>query len=475
MAALVQVAVGFIGLVLMVRLLSQADYGIFGVALIAILAGEMLAGGVMATALEQRARLERAHAVSVFWVNLLLAGVISLTVLLLAGPISQLLSGPEAAGIIRAATVLTLMSAAAAVPMALMRRAHRFKSIARIEMIMNVSAVCVGVTAAFAGLGAWALLWMEAARRAVRLVLLFVASDWRPAWQLSWRHFRELMPFNGAVLTGSLIGQSDRWAPQIAAVTLFGPEALGLYMVANRFADQVQTLFVNPAASMALPVLSRLQDEPARLHEMMKAAWRWAAMTGVPALMGVAAIAPLLMPLLAGERWTGLALLVMLIVPAKVRIAASTVNLASLQAVGRPGLATLSLTASFLVHLLALGLLAPFGLAAIAAAGLIRAVLSWPVASWLVQRATGLSIWAQWRSLAAGLAASLVMFAFVSLLVAGPLAGLPAILALVPAILAGLVGFVGLLVILDRTAVPTLAAIARAATSQRSRQTWGHS
>lgn len=413
LGAWTQALLGLASIAVLTRLLSVEDYGVFGIALIVAGAADLLTGGVMASRLEQAQQIAREHPNAAFWANLGLAFILVVLMVTFARPIAGLFGVASAAPVIAAFAGLVLLTALTAIPGALMRRQLRFQAIAKAEMAASSFGLLAAIAAAGAGAGLWSLFILEAGRRLVLAILIVRSCRWWPYLGYSHRHFLEMLSFNSAMLASALIGRLDRMAPQLAAVLIGGPSTLGLFNVAQRIGDQVQALIAAPIGAMALPVLSAAGHDRRAMHTIMSDAWRAIAIGSFPCIAGLAAISPFLIPLMVGPEFGAVAAVAALLILANLRIAASRVNLAAMQAAGKAFSAAGSLLASFAAHLVLIGLLVPFGIAGIAGAAFARGILTWPLAAGLVKQATDFGIRKQFSILLPPLLASGLMGAAV--------------------------------------------------------------
>ncbi len=451
-ASIIQMLVGIASVVVLTRYLTPTDYGLFGVALIAILAADVLTNGVLASKLEQMERPDREMASSIFWANGALAMIFIALVFGLSKVISIWLKAPEAVALIQAATVLVAFDAISAVPRAIIKQNQKFRAMSKINMIASPIGLVVGISMALSGYGAWALLGMEVSRRAANCVLSLWVARWRPDFVFSPTAFKSSLSFGLAMFAGAVIGRLDKVAPRIATAILLGPAALGILSVAYRIADQVQAFIAGPLGAMALPVFSKYKSDRAVFHKLMTDSWKTIALITFPACAGIAAILPNLVPWMVGTGFELTGPLAAISVLASLRIAASKVNLGASQALGRNDLANLSMLIGFATHLVLLAVLCRYGLFGIVAATLIRAYVTWPAAAWLLKEASGFPMIRQVKVLAPAFLASLAVFA--SAFSVGhyqmlPLEGIKLIAAQVAT---GLIVFIVLFPLFDRDA-----------------------
>ena len=205
------------------------------------------------------------------------------------------------------------------------------------------------------------------------------------------------------VLTERVLGSID----VIAARALMGHQlsaiALGYYGFALEILGS-RRLLVMPLIRVALPAIADLRSEPERRRAALMNGIQFLALIAFPGPIGLAILAPDLVPLLVGQRWVPA-------VPA-VQIAMFLGPIMQL-AVGRArtvaGLATLS-TSVFLVLLL---LPEHLTVETVLAALVVRSYLVLPVHLASMQRLSGIGIMEYLRALAPLLASCLVMAAAV--------------------------------------------------------------
>jgi PST family polysaccharide transporter len=160
----------------------------------------------------------------------------------------------------------------------------------------------VGIVLAIAGAGVWSLVVQNLVMESVALVLLWRLSTWRPGFRFSRRHARELLGFSTSVFAANLGGFVNRKADALLLGVFFGPVAVGLYRLADRFVEIVLELTVRPIGAVALPHFSRLQNDRDGLRDAVGSCLRTTVLATVPPLFVLAACSDQLM-LFIGEQW----------------------------------------------------------------------------------------------------------------------------------------------------------------------------
>lgn len=176
-------------------------------------------------------------------------------------------------------------------------------------------------------------------------------------------------------------------------------------------------LMLAPTYQVLMPGISRLQADREAAGRLADSILRAAAVVGTPLLLGLAAVASPLVPLLFGVHWADAVPVAQLLMLLGVRASMSTVQVAVVRGMGRPnwhlagaafGLAmTIALTTAAIEH----------GLLAVTAAVVVKAFLMWAPYAWLVCRLTDLTATQQAAAATGPTLAALIMaacvFAFV--------------------------------------------------------------
>ena len=230
--------------------------------------------------------------------------------MLLAG-ISVALSGfwarangiPELEPIIDVLSITIVLWALSLVQRAQLEREMEFKKLAVRSNVATLIGGVVGVCAALAGAGVWALVAQQLTYTAVSTVLFVAIGRWRPRFHFSVQHARELFGFSVDVFFANLAGFLSRRGDVMFMGLFFSPVVVGIYRLADRLVDTVLEITVRPVSVTRLPHFSRLQDDRPGLRTSVAAYMRLTLLLAVPTMMVMAACSQYLLALL-GSEWT---------------------------------------------------------------------------------------------------------------------------------------------------------------------------
>jgi len=283
-------------------LLGPRDFGIITIAMIYIMFIQMFLDQGLMTALIQRKHLQGEHLDAVFWMDILLSFVLVGLSILFSRWWASLNHLPGLPSIILALSLTIPIQALSIIQNALLQRELDFKSLALRSNAAVVVGGCVGIAMAFGGFGVWALVGQQVVKDSTALILLWRLSPWRPRFEFSWSHLRELMGFSVSNFVAQLGIFADMQAGAIVLGTLFGPVAVGLYRLADRLTSTVLTATTSAIHSASLPEFSRLQDQPAELRRSVLTCIRLSSVVTLPAMAGLAAVSDPLMATI-GPKW----------------------------------------------------------------------------------------------------------------------------------------------------------------------------
>jgi PST family polysaccharide transporter len=424
-----------LGRLILARLLWPGAFGTFTLAA-AIVAGAQLATQLQLSAsVVQRPALSAGMRSTALWSSVALGLLGTALLIPLAAPLGALVGDPAVAPVVRLLGAVVALSACSVIPRAWLWRELRFRQLAAVDVAAEFAGTAVGVAAALRGAGVYSLAAHAIVVELFEGAAIWWLVRWRPAWHWRFAELLDLVSFGGP-LAGRrgldyLVAYGDRFLVGAA----FGPAALGLYALGLRLVKGVAQGIGGIFERVGFPVFARTQDDLGRSRRGFLDALRVQAAVTFPAVVGVALVAPDLVPLLPGPAWVGAVPLVQFLAVRSAATSLLALPRAALAGRGRQWL-VVSVSAGTALALAAGWLAgAAWGTRGVAAGGALGGIAAAGLALALLRREVPVSVAEVARALAPALCGTAAMAAAVAvaspLLAAGPAPGRSARLAVV--------------------------------------------
>lgn len=293
-------------LVVLAKLLTPADYGVVGAALIIVGISAIFSQLGVGPAIVQRPELEPRHLDAAFALSSIL-GFFTAGILYVSAPLfAQFFKMPALTPVLQVLAVIFPITGLAVVSESLLQRDLRFDLIARAEVasyFFGFGIVATGL--AWRGWGAWALVAGQIAQMLVRTVLLFSAQPWRPRFACEMAAVRDLRRFSGGVTLARLANYLATSGDNVVVGRYLGESALGTYGRAYQLMAQPANLVGNVLEKVLFPAMARVQDQRERLASVYRQGAGMLATAMLPGSAMIYLLAPEIVHVLLGARWDG--------------------------------------------------------------------------------------------------------------------------------------------------------------------------
>lgn len=455
--------ISFGTLIVYSRLLSASEFGLFSIVLATF---EML--GVVVTMTFHDALVQRPAVTDLHFDTAFTAGSV-ISIILMSGswafaPLFTRAVQQHGAGHLFAVMGLMLPClAASATIVAQQRRQFAFKSLAIRSLAGRGLGGLVGIAAAFMGAGVWSLALQQIVTAFVGSLVLLVTCSRLPRFRWGAAEFRQLIGFGAFAVSGVFLTFSIKRLFTILAGLILGVARAGYLNLAFRIVDVLWGISATGVSQVSLPMLAGLQSDPARLERAYRKSVEMACILLYPCFLGIAATAPEIVRSVFGAQWAAaspcVSALACLVVAQAPRLFVTPV----LTAVGRPRDPLFGMIAELIFMLLAIAALGLPTLLWATAIWVASECVQLPVSAWMLRRATGYGIVAQFAGARTPLLAALAM-ALAITAARGLLPGDLAVqLRLAALIVLGAPVYVAAIFLLDRKLVVTFLGFARSA------------
>jgi PST family polysaccharide transporter len=295
---------GYVGLVVLTRILDPADFGIVGIAGLWLGLLNAFVGAGFGPSVVASRGLRRAELDGLATTTVLLGFGAALLGVAIAFPLCALLGLSEATPYAQVSSMAFALSGFGIVPFAVAQRQMDFRVLARRDIVAAVFATIAGVTAALLGAGAWALVIQPLVLSGMSSALICWSQRkhvglGRPRWSI----VREHAVFAGEVTAFQLVKAGLQTAYRAVVGALLGATSLGLYMLGYKLAVETTAVLRAGLGGFLFPFFANRQDDNRALTSGYVRATRGLLALTATALSFLVLLAPYLVPFLFGSDW----------------------------------------------------------------------------------------------------------------------------------------------------------------------------
>ncbi|MGR9115422.1 MAG: lipopolysaccharide biosynthesis protein [Gammaproteobacteria bacterium] len=385
--------ISFAVFLVLARLIEPAAFGQLALATVAVNFCQLFLSGGFGSAIVQRQILEPQHLDTAFWVSIGGAIVLITVVIGSAELISDLFAEPGLAPIIQWLSIMLLIDAMTQVQTAQLRRNMAFRSLALRSLVAEPIGGAVGVTMALAGFGVWSLVSRNLVTSLCKLLVLWLASDWRPGFRTSKKHFDDLFYFGASMVGTNFVNFFSRRSDTLLIGYFLGSTALGYYNVGYRLFLMMTEMIGGTINNVAWPLFSRLQNDLPRLREAFYTATRLVCLLACPIFLGIFAVTPELVPIVFGEKWVPSIPVMQILAFIGLLRSLFFFNESVIVSVGKPQWRLFLQIAVAVTNVLGFFLVVRWGIVAVAAVYVIVGYAFAPASLWMVKRLIGIEFW----------------------------------------------------------------------------------
>src|SRR5580704_2067525 len=191
-----------------------------------------------------------------------------------------------------------------AVSEGLLNKNMRYRTLSLLDATSSLIGAVAVLLMAYFGLGYWSLVLGNLARYTARSVLVFTARPHRFAIPRL-RSLRAPLAFGWHVLVSVLASSAYEKLDNVTAGRMLGQTALGIYGMAWNLANVPMEKLTTLVTTTIPTYFAAVQTEPTALRRYLRTLTESLAMATFPATIGLALVARDLIPFALGNKWDG--------------------------------------------------------------------------------------------------------------------------------------------------------------------------
>lgn len=296
--------VQFIVSIVIARILSPEDYGYVGLVTVFISILTVFVQSGLGNALVQKKDADEVDFSSVFFVNVALGVLLCIVLQIVAPVIASFYQAKELlTPVIRVLAFSLILASINSVQNAYVSRRMIFKKFFFATIIGTIISAFTGISAAYAGLGLWALVIQQLTNQTIDTIVLWLTVKWRPHRAFSLQRVKGLFSYGWKILCSSLIDTIYNNMYSLIIGKFYTSEELGYYNRGKNIPNLVITNINSSIQAVMFPAYSKVQSDLNLVKQMVQKSIRVGTYLIFPCMVGLGVVAKPLTVVLLTEKW----------------------------------------------------------------------------------------------------------------------------------------------------------------------------
>jgi PST family polysaccharide transporter len=285
------------------RLLSPKEFGLVGMVTAIVGVLNLFKDFGLSTATIQRTSVTEQQTSTLFWINIVVGGILGLLSLAIAPAVAAFYHEPRLIGVTAVLGAGFLFNAAGVQHSALLQRQMRFTTTAGIDIFSLTISIAVGIGMALKGLGYWSLVGMTVTLPLICTICMWLATGWVPGMPKRRVGIRSMMRFGGTLTLNGLVVYVAYNLEKVLLGRFWGAEAIGIYGRAYQLIT-IPTDNLNSAiGGVAFSALSRIKEDQPRFKSYFLKGYSFVVAMTIPITLFCALFAHDMISVVLGQKW----------------------------------------------------------------------------------------------------------------------------------------------------------------------------
>lgn len=366
-----------VSLTVYARLLSPDDFGIFAVLMIFVGFLEMFSDMGTSAAIIQKKDPSHELLSSIFYFNLMVGAGLFLILILISYPVASFFAMPEIRVLLPLLSINFIITSFGIVQKANYEKHLDFKHITIFQTVSAVGSLVVGISAAFYGLGVYSLVLQTLTLSLILIALIWRYSKWRPLIHFEWNDISSIWKYTMNLSMFNFVNYFTRNADNFLIGKFLGSYSLGIYSLAYKIMLYPILNISHVLLRILFPAFAKIQHDKNKFRQMYLRIIFAIALISFPIMIGLIVTAETLVPVVFGDKWHGLDMIIMILAPVGMLRSIVTTTGSVFMAVGATDKLFKIGTISAVVTVTCFAIGIPFGVEGVALSFLISNILLW--------------------------------------------------------------------------------------------------
>lgn len=261
----------FFTIVIVSHFLSPKDFGLISILTVFSVIGQTIVESGFGTAIIRETKISDTDYSSLFYVNIIIGGVLYVILFFLSPYISAFYKEPDLYIISIVSFLVIPISATSIVQNAILIKEMNFKKLCYVSLIsvMISSIVCVTIACIYKNY--WSLVILNLLYCSIRSFLLFIVNSWRPSLIFSYHSIKRFYKFSLSIMLSNCIGAVFNNIYSLIIGRFYSTSILGHYYQADRIKNMTSGNITDIIQRVVYPYMANINNnDPYLLKENYK-------------------------------------------------------------------------------------------------------------------------------------------------------------------------------------------------------------
>ena len=320
--------------IVLARLLDPEAFGLLALLLVVINLADSIAQSGLGSALVQKKDSDGDSFSTAFWMSCAISVVLYVLIFFSAPLMASVYGLDDLTPTLRVLGIVVIFNSTNSIQRSYLQREMNFKAICVASVSAIVVSGIVGIAAAIAGFGIWALVIQVIVQNVATCVAMLIIIPWKPTLTFKKQEAGELFSYGWKICVSNLLGTLYESVADLVIGKACNAEALGYYSQGKKWPHTAVAVASNALNNVFFPAFAAMQDDMERLRRNFKRALKLGSFVAMPAVFLLALTAEPLIAILLSEKWLPSVLVFQLICLGDCFMIVRIVNLRAYMALG---------------------------------------------------------------------------------------------------------------------------------------------
>ncbi len=289
--------------IILARILVPDDYSVVGIVFIFFSFCNVIVTSGLNTSLIQKKDADMLDYSTVLYTTLGISAVLYAVMFFAADWIAQVYQKELLVPIIRVMSVTFFINSVKSVLSAYTSSHLQFKKFFFSTIIGTVISAVVGISMAYAGCGAWALVAQEMINSFIDTLILLYSVRMKLQWAFSLKRLKHLFGYGWKIFVSSLVSVIYTQLNPLIVGLKFTAADLAFYNRGSSFPNLINTSVSDTLSSVLFPVMAKVQDDRENVLNMTRRYIKLSTYVIFPMMMGMFSVSENFVRVVLTEKW----------------------------------------------------------------------------------------------------------------------------------------------------------------------------